>query len=281
MRAFKRDHAGALKDLDAAIANGLKSERVYTDRASVKYDMGDVAGAVADYQAALAVNPDFASAHNGLASLLDRNGDLDGAIIHLQRFLDRYEGAREGKLPTVKGETSAGIGVSIKRDSKEKDGTQVFMESGEFTTTFKANSPEEMERQQARYEQLMNLAFVYANLGKMYAKKNDLDKALENYDKGLRIRKNDSYILNMRGEARIKKGDLQGAIEDLSASTSGGRGMADRHLHRGLLLVLQGKDAEAEKEFALHRQTFPGVSATHMDKRIEEARQLRSRQTQQ
>ena len=127
----------------------------------------------------------------------------------------------------------------------------------------------------------MNLSLAYANLGSMYAKKNDLDKALENYEKGLRIRKDDSYLLNLRAEARIRKGDLQGAVEDLTAAADAGRAMPDRHLHKGLLLLLQGQDAEAEKEFALHLQMFPGTGREYMDKRIEEAKQLRSRQPRQ
>ena len=274
LRKFKRDHAGALRDLEAAIANGLKSEKVYTGRASIRHDMGDVEGAIADYQTALAINPNYVSAHVGLSSTLERRGDMEGALDHLQRFIDSYEGGRGGKLPRIKGETSAGESVLIKRDGQEKDGTQAFMEGREVVSASAASSPDE-------YEQLLNLAVAYANLGRLYAKKNDLDRAMEYYEKGLRIRKDDAYLLNLRSEARIKKGDLQGAIEDLTVAVNSRMGGPDRHIQKGLLLLLQGKDAEAEKEFALHRQMFPGVSTVYMDRRIEEVKQLRSRQPQQ
>lgn len=278
-RGFKRDNTGALQDYDAAITNNLKSEKVYVGRAGLKLGMGDFDGAIADYQAALTINPMLASAHNGLAFAFELKGDMEAAIVHLQDFLDRYEGKRDGKLPQAQG-ISTGTSISIKREGTEKDGSQVFLEGGEFRTTFQANSPEEMEKQQAKMEQTMNLVIAYANLGGRYARRNDFDKALEVYEKGLRIRKGDPYIHKLRSEIRIKRGDLPGAIEDLTVATSSRMGTPDRHFDKGLLLVLQGKDDEAEKEFALHRQIFPEARES-LDKRIEAAKKLRSQQPQQ
>jgi hypothetical protein len=51
-------------------------------------------------------------------------------------------------------------------------------------------------------------------------------------------------------------------------------------LSRGLLLVLQGKDDEAEKEFATHLQMFP-ESREHLNERVKEVRKLRSEQPRQ
>jgi tetratricopeptide (TPR) repeat protein len=136
------------------------------------------------------------------------------------------------------------------------------------------------EQQGARLEQAMNLAVAYANLGRMYEKKNDFDKALENYEKGLKIRKDDSYIHRLRGELRMKRGDLRGAIEDLKVVAEYRQESPDYHLSRGLLFVLQGKDAEAEKEFAAHVQMFP-ASREFVNERIKAAKKLLSEQPQQ
>ncbi len=269
-RMFKRDYAGALKDYDAAIANGLKTERVYSGRAEIKRDMNDIEGATADYLTVLGMNPNLASAHVGLSFILERKGDLNGAIIQLQGFLDRYESNRDGKLPSIKG-TSTGESITIKREGKEKDGSQGFISGEGFVT---ANSPEKME-------QLLNLSLTYFKLGDLYAKINELDKALENYEKGLKIRKDDPYGYKLRSEIRIKKGDLQGAIEDLTVVANSRTGAPDRHFDKGLLLILQGKDAEAEEEFALHLRVFPEVSRESLNKRVEEAKNLRSKQPQQ
>ncbi len=277
-RRFKRDYAGAVQDLDSAIANGLKSEKVYTLRARLKLDMGDVEGAIADYYAALGINPDLVSAQNELASMLERKGDLEEAIARLQAFLDRYEGKHGGKLPSMNDANPTVPGISIKRQGKEKDSAQVFLQS--YGGTFTANSPEEMEKHEAELEEIMNLMLAYANLGRMYAKKSEFDKALENYEKGLKIRRGDLFIHKLRSEIRIKKGDLQGAIEDLTVVANSPQPMPDSHLSKGLLLVLRGNDAEAEKEFALYVQTFP-ESAESLRNQIEEAKKLRSQQPPQ
>jgi tetratricopeptide (TPR) repeat protein len=196
----------------------------------------------------------------------------------LQDFLDRYEGKRDGKLPTAPSPNSTG--VAIKRDGKEKDGGQVFMESTEFANTSRPSSREDADRQAAKLEQSLNLAHAYANLGRLYTQKSDFERALENYEKGLKINQHDPYLHKLRSENRIKRGDVQGAIEDLNVVVNSRMGGFASNLDRGLLLLLQGKDAEAEKAFALHVQTYP-ASREYVTKTVEEAKKLRSQQTQQ
>lgn len=280
LRSFKRDNAGALRDYDAAIANGFKTEKMYLGRARVRYDMGDAEGAIADYQAVIANNPLLASAHIGLAFIYERRGEVDAAVTLLQDFFDRYEGKRGGKLPRVQGATPTGQSISIKREGTEKDGAQVFLEGQESVTTFKGNTPEERDKQQANYEQTLNLSMAYANLGRLYAQRNDADKALENYEKGLRIKKGDSYLHKLRSEIRIQRGDMQGAIDDLNIVVNSRMGMPVTNLDKGLLLLLQGKEAEAEKEFALHLQINP-KSKEYLTKTVEAAKKLRAQQPQQ
>lgn len=278
-RLFRRDSAGALQDYDAAIAHGLKTEKVYAGRGAIKRDIGDLEGAILDYRSAIAVNPMFASAHTGLASTLEQKGEAEAAIVHLQDFLDRYERERDGKLPSVTGATSTGVRTSVKREGPEKDGRQVFLEGGQTQMTFRGNTPEEVKGEMAKHEQLMNLAMAYLNLGRMYAKRENLDKALENYDKSLKISRDTPYLHKLRGEARIQRGDLQGAIEDLNAAVNFDKGAPDLHHTRALLLTLQGRAAEAEKELALHLQKFPAAGA-NVNRMLEAAKKLRAQQTQ-
>lgn len=278
-RLFKRDSVGALKDYDAAITNGLKTERVYNGRGDIKRDIGDTEGAITDYKTALTINPSFASAHNGLAFMLEKNGDLDGAIAHMEEFLNSYESSRDGKLPKMNGKTS-GTGVLIKREGNEKDGSQIFMTGEKVVASFTANSQEELDKYEVRLDQLSNLVIAYANLGRMYVKKNDFEKASESYEKGLKIRKGDFNIHKLRSELRVKKGDLPGAVEDLTIAVTSQMNTPDIHADKGMLLILQGKDAEAEKEFALHLQRFPTAKES-VAKRFEEAKKLRASQTQQ
>lgn len=274
-RSFKRDYDGALKDYEAAIANGLKSEKMYSAVAMVKRDLGDVAGAIASYQTALAINPNYASAHIGLSFTYERKGDVNEALLQLQDFLDRYEGKRGGKLPKLKGGEPVGEVVTIKREGKEKDGGQVFLIGSEVSGSFIANTPEEADRMQANREQLMNVSMAYFNLGRLYLQKDDLDIALENIEKGMKIKKDDVYGYKLRSQLYIKKGDLQAAINDLTFVVGSRMQAPDIHFDKGLLLVLQNKDDEAEKEFALHRLRFPAPQEA-INKRIEEARKIRA-----
>jgi tetratricopeptide (TPR) repeat protein len=253
---------------------------MYIGRARIKYDMGDAEGAIADYQSALTIKPMLASAYIGISFIHERRGEVDAAIALLQDFLDRYEGKRDGKLPSVKGATETGTNISVEREGKEKDGSQVIMESRESVVTFKADSAEERDKWQANYEQTMNLSMTYATLGRLYAQRNALDKALENYEKGLRIKKGDAYIHRLRGEVRILRGDAPGALEDLNiAVNSRTGGPPVSNLDRGLLLLLQGKEAEAEKAFALHQQLFP-QSKDYVTKQVEAVKKLRAQQAQ-
>ena len=272
VRTLARDHAGALKDFDSAIANGSKAERVFTGRAAIKRDMGDIEGALADYQTALTINPYLAVAENQLVSILERNkNDPDGALAHLRQFLESYEQKRGGKLPSVGDESPAEATVLLKPDDKQKSVSQVSM----TPSLIRANSPEDADKQGQRYEQLLNLAVAYANLGRMYAKKDDFERALESYEKGLKVRQDDPYLHKLRAELRIKKGDLRGAIEDLTVAVERDAGSPDLHMQKGLLLTLQGKDAEAEKEFDAHLQMFP-QARQYLSARLDEAKKLRA-----
>jgi tetratricopeptide (TPR) repeat protein len=271
LRMFKRDSAGALKDLDLAIANGLKTESVYSERAQIRRDMGDTEGAIADFRTALGIDPYLATAGNGLASTVEHGGDADGAIAILEDFLTRYENRRDGKLPTMKTDPVVSA-TPVQRDGKEADGKQVVATLS--TSTFSADSEEEMEAHSRRTEQLMNLALAYANLGRMYAKKGLNDKALASYAKGLSIRNDDTYLLRLRSETRLQTGDIAGAIDDLKVVANSQQPF-EQHSAKGLVLLLQGHDAEAEKEFALHLQLFP-PSREWLNQRIEAAKKARA-----
>lgn len=275
-RTFKRDYAGALKDYDAAIANGSRTERNYVGRARVKTDMADFAGAIEDYESALAFNPDLAAAHVGLAQLRERQGDSDAAILVLQNFIDRYEGKRDGKLPKAPATGADGNVTVLKREGVEKDGSQAYMIGGSTTTgKFTANNAEDVEKQTAKIEQLMNVSLAFFTLGRLHLRKDALDLALVNVEKGLKMKKDDPYGHKLRSEIRMKKGDLAGTIQDLTSVVNSPMAPPDRNLDKGILLILQGRDAEAEKEFETHLKMFP-AGREHVNRRIDEAKRLRS-----
>jgi len=270
-RMFRRDATGALKDFDQAIAYGLKSEKVYAGRGDLKRDAGDFDGAIADYQTAIGINPDYVQAYSDWSFALDRQGDADGAIVRLEEFLDRSE--RDGKMPRVKIDNPNVVGVLIKRDGEDTDGKQVFMQ-GQGGYRISAASPEEMQKKMEAVERNHNLAGAFGSLGRLYERKDNFDKALLNYGKALSIKKDDGYLRATRGKLRLKMNDVKGAVEDLSAAAAAPTGAPDRDADKGILLVLQGKDDEAQKEFDKYLQIFPNHKE-FLNKRIEDARQKR------
>ncbi|MDQ1560185.1 MAG: hypothetical protein QOD32_3245 [Pyrinomonadaceae bacterium] len=275
VRGLKRDYAGALEDFDAAIANGLKTEKVYLQRADIKQRMGDVDGALADFRFVIAAKPLMAGAHTALAVALERKGDVDAAIVLLEDFLDRYEGRGDAKKqPASPAPTAVGESVFVKGEGKDSDGKQAYRESQQFVV--EARTREEAIKQAAQYEQRLNHGLCYTTLGRLYLKKNDLDRALVNLEKALKINgKDDLTTYKLRSNVRIRQGNLQGAIEDLTVVVNAPAGGFISHLDKGLLLLLKGQDAEAEKEFALHGQEFPrGVD--FMNRAIEDAKKLRA-----
>lgn len=274
-RGFRRDWAGALKDYDLAIINGVKSDRIYLRRATIKRDMGDIDGAVVDFRAAVSFNPNMAGAYVGLSQLLEQKGEIDTAIVMLQDFLDRYERNRDGKLPETKGTVTGSI--NIKRKGQEKDGSQAYLVGATRSIETNASSSSDVDSMTAKMEQTMNLSLAYFGLGRLYAKKDDLEKALQNYDKGLKINKDDPLGYKLRSEIKMKKGDLTGTIEDLRSAVNSPMHLPDNHRDKGILLLLQGNDAEARTEFDLHLQRFPAAKEA-LEKQIAEAKKLRDSQ---
>ncbi|HKX84991.1 MAG TPA: tetratricopeptide repeat protein, partial [Pyrinomonadaceae bacterium] len=275
-RSFLRDTDGALKDYDLAIANGVRTERIFVGRAQVKRDSGDFDGAISDFQAALSINPNNASANIGLAGLLERTGQKEAAILHLQEFLDRYEGKRDGKLPTVIAGQGTGETVMIKREGREKDGGQVVLAGTATRIEFKAETTEDVEKFTNKREQLMNLSLSYFTLGRLCTLAGELDKALVAIEKGLKINPSDNYGNRLRADIRIKKGDLSGAIADLELAVNSTMILAS-HADKAVLATLKGDDEAAKREMEVHLHEFPNAREA-VERRITEAKAIRTKE---
>ena len=167
--------------------------------------------------------------------------------------------------------------INIRRRGKEQDGSQVYLTRTETSFRLDSLSVEDIDRKEAELTQIGGLSFAYFTLGRFYTEKGDLARAVMDYDKGLAITKSNPIGYKFRSEVRIKKGDLKGAIEDLTIVANLPMHLPDNHLDKGILLLLQGKDTEAQVEFDLHLLRFP-TAKDNIDKRIEEAKKLLSSQ---
>ena len=270
-KTFLRDTEGALKDFDYAISHGYKTDAAFIGRATLKRNSGDLDGAIADYRVAVGLNPDAAQAHVGLASTLDQKGETDSAISLLQDFLNRYEQKRNGKLPKSKMETT-GQSVVIKDKKSEKEDNQIFLQGQQMTTNISANTKEEADKQLKKQETILNVSLAYANLAQMLERKGEFDDALLNVNKSISMFKGDFYPIGLRGKILLDKGDLQGAMTDLNAAIAKMPNIATHYTDRGIVFLLLGKDAEAQKDFDKYLQLAPS-GADNLNKRIEEANQ--------
>jgi len=77
-----------------------------------------------------------------------------------------------------------------------------------------------------------------------------------------------------RGIARMSKMDFETAIADFSHALQLKPNFANSYMNRGLVLLLQGKDSEAEKDFERCRTLDPALKI-ELEQRIDLARKLR------
>lgn len=268
-RHFLRDNEGALKDYGSAISLGVKSDRVYLGRARVKRDIGDLQGALDDAKTALSFTPDHAGATHDIAVTYERMGDTASAIAVLQAFVDN-DNAKASKISLIAKPT--GESIMIERPGNQASGDQTFLSGTGYKTV--ARSLEEAERMGLEREQLMNTANIYIRLARLYSKNNDQDKAVVICEKGIALDPQNPTGYRLRSELRMAKGDLAGVISDLKTMIDLPLNAPDINVDRGILLILQGKDAEAEPHFESYLQRFP-TARRFVDTRIAAAKALR------
>ena len=88
-----QDTSEILPDLDLAISRGVKTQRIYSQRGTMRLMMRDTDGAVADYEMAVGLDPTNAGATLGLANAYSEKGDTAKGILALENFFLQLEGS--------------------------------------------------------------------------------------------------------------------------------------------------------------------------------------------
>lgn len=272
---LRQDNSLILADLDAAIANGHKIEKVYALRAIMRRGNNDFEGALADYQTALGLNPESASTNVGLSSTYELKGDEAQAISVLENFLSKYENSSK-KLPKVKGEVVAQTDTLISKDEEKNIviGSNSIVTREEVTNF--TPTPEAMQKHAEKMEQAKNTSLAYANLARLYEKRGDYEKALETVGKSIKIDPSDANSFGVRGKIKSSMKDYEGALEDLNFAIKSLPSFPNYYADRGIVLLLMNKDAEAQKDFDKFLSIMSAPkSKTYLEKRIEAAKKLR------
>lgn len=273
---LRQDNSLILKDLDMAIANGKKLEKIYTFRASLKRESDDIEGAISDYQTAIGLRPDLAQAHVGLSSIYSINGDDEKAASILESFLFEYENSLI-KAPPLKGKVVAESSetLSPNKNSKGIEGVQTIIVTGEEVSQM-PTSPGQMDAFGDRLEQSKNTALAYTNLAGIYEKRGDYEKALQTVEKAMAIDPSDFYAFIVRGRVKTSMKDYKGAFEDLSRAIKTSPSIPSAYADRGILLLLMNRDEDAQKDFDRFLKIMSSPNAkTALEKRIADTKKTR------
>src|SRR6266849_9027502 len=114
----------------------------------------------------------------------------------------------------------------------------------------------------------------YLNRGVALQKKGDLDAALADFNKAIKLRSNNVFAYQNRAGLHEKRKELDEALADYNKAIKLNSKFPFAYRGRGLLLLAQGKDTQAESDFAKYLQLYPDGKDS-LEKQIEEVKQKR------
>lgn len=260
---------GALADLDTAIALGVKYEKVFANRAWIRFVRQDLDGAIVDYQAALAIRPDFVAGAIGVATVYERRGDKAKAIETLENFLAIFESM--GQTSAVKSTATVSTSVPVPglSDGKTMVGQQTVIYKDDSKTSDRP-SRDQIDRMNDKLEQSKNTAQAFVTLARLYDKRGDSELALATVEKGIAIDPSDFYGYATRGVIKTSLHKYATAIVDLDLAIKAMPDDPGMYVDRGIAYLLSGKGAEAQKDFDQYLKLYPNGKA-NLDRRIAEA----------
>ena len=116
---------------------------------------------------------------------------------------------------------------------------------------------------------------LYLSRSRAYEGKGDLDKALEDLNKAIKLQPGNFYAYQNRAHLHEKRKEPDEAIADYSKAIKVNSKFSFAYKSRGLLLLRQGKDAEAGADFAKFIELFPD-GKDELEKEIEKVKSERA-----
>ncbi|MFP4183778.1 MAG: XrtA/PEP-CTERM system TPR-repeat protein PrsT [Halorhodospira sp.] len=289
---------------------GERTQQDYLERAELAMEKGEYRDAVIDYRNALQRGGD-AAIRGQLGLAMKKEGDSDGAIRHLRRALDeeadpdRYalplaqllvqtrQGAEVLDLPRPNlddeaqgrflahraiGGFMAGEETYEQARSDLEQAQELAPEQGvvQLASAYEAlsrgNQPEASVAVDRATRASPELALAWSFKGDLARSRENLDEALEAYERAVELRSGGIMERLSRGSLRLELGDLEGAQQDAEFVREGAPDHPGGHFLAGLVAFQQDRRDEARQRFesalsqhSRYRAPMPYLAQLHLD----------------
>ncbi|HYW71287.1 MAG TPA: tetratricopeptide repeat protein [Pyrinomonadaceae bacterium] len=235
LRLTKNDVTGALKDLDAAIANNFRDDGIYGLRANLRWQTGDLAGARTDMDESIRLNPNNPRSYAERGDLLMALKETDRALADYDYLLKWYETDPVAR-PAPK-----------KADQNEKrPGDQTNSNSQAFTVGL---SEQTVNDSPGDKRMAPVIAGAYVNRGFSLSRSGAHDRAMSDFTKAIKVDGANIWAFYDRANEYEIRGDLTSALADINTAVEIDPNNGNLVVERGILLKLMGKEKDAQAEF--------------------------------
>ena len=263
LRLINNDTAGALKDLDAAITHNFNDDSVYYLRGQLRWQVGELNPALSDLNEAIKLNPGNPRTYVTRAELLIALKEFDRALVDFNYLITWYEtdpSARPAPKPSDRNAKSQ----SPPAVAPMKDSQPIAIEIAQQT----ANEAPGVK------EMAPTIANAYVNRGLIMNNRGNHDAALSDFGKAIRIDPGNVWALYHRANEYEGKGDLPAALGDIKKAIQLDPDNGNLLVEHGVILLLTGKDKEAQAVFDRLLQTDRALWQKRIDGRIAAVRKL-------
>lgn len=258
IRLVNNDTAGAVKDLDAAIAHNFKDDSIYYLRGQLRWQMGELNPALADLDEAIKLNPGNPRVYGTRGDLLLALKEFDRALADFNYLLNWYETDPSAR-PLPKGSTADSSKPQSKQDASPKNDSKAFvLEIAQQTSNEAPNSK----------EMAPAIATAYVNRGLILKERENHVAAISDFDKAIRVDPANKWALYHRANEYEQKGDLPAALADITKAMQLEPKNGNFLVEQGVILLLMGKDKEAQADFDVLLQSDRALWQKRIDDRI-------------
>jgi tetratricopeptide (TPR) repeat protein len=219
----KGDNDGAIADFTRAIELDPKSALAYRNRALAKNIKKDADGALADYSSAIDLDSKNADAYNNRGNIKKSKGDLDGAIADFSSAIEinpklavAYKNRGEAKQ--AKGD-AAGAKEDLKR-AGELDPELMSKESVADSSSNRAAAASPAPSSPGTGGPKLKEAERYYESGLKKQQHSDLDGAIADYTRAIKLNPDYTEAYNNRGNLKGAKEDTTGRSPTLTAPSN-------------------------------------------------------------